>query len=232
MIFRPHPFRPLEKAIGYRFWRRSRLAQALSHPSFRHEQEDRAEDNQRLEFLGDAVLGLMAADHLYRNQPGATEGDMTKLRSLITSTKALATLAQSINLGSFLRLGKGELTSGGRQRPSILADAMEAVIGAAYLDGGLRAVQIVFATLFRPLLSEMEADPIVENPKGTLQERAQRTMGLNPRYVVTEETGPAHQRWYTVEVRLGDQAVGQGHGANKRMAETAAAVDALTKLSL
>lgn len=185
------------------------------------------EDNQRLEFLGDAALGLMAADHLYREQPSANEGDMTKLRSLITSTKALATLALRIDLGFFLRLGKGEQISGGRQRPSILADAMEAVIGAAYLDGGLRAVRIIFATLFRPMLSELDADPAIENPKGALQERAQRTLGQNPRYIVTEEIGPAHQRMYTVEVRLGEKAVGIGRGTNKRDAETEAAVNAL-----
>jgi ribonuclease-3 len=228
MIFQKNPHRRLQKSIGYRFWRRSRLTQALIHPSYRHERDEPETDNQRLEFLGDAVLGLMAAAHLYAEQPDATEGDMTKLRSLITSTKALAAVAQRVDLGAYLLLGKGEQMTGGRQRPSILADAMEAVIGAAYLDGGLRAVRSIFRTLFHPMLTELASTQGIENPKGDLQEWAQRTHGKNPRYVVTHEEGLAHQRLYTVEARLGDHSLGRGCGTNKREAESAAALDALS----
>ena len=227
MIFRTHPYRPLEKIIGYRFWRRSRLQQALTHPSYSHEVGEPAPDNQRLEFLGDAALGLAAAALLYGNRPDFNEGDMTKLRSLLTSTKALAAVATRIDLGSFLRLGKGELMTGGRQRPSILADALEAVIGAAYLDGGQRAVQAIFRSLFIPMLNELETTREIENPKGVLQEWAQRERGHNPRYQTVQEEGPAHQRIYTVEVTVGAEPMGRGLGPNKRDAESAAALDAL-----
>ena len=229
MIFRPHPLRPLEKKIGYRFWRRSRLAQALTHPSYSHEIDQPTRDNQRMEFLGDAALGLAAAALLFQEQPRADEGDMTKLRSLITSTKALATVAQRVDLGSFIMLGKGELMTGGRQRPSILADALEAVIGAAYIDGGPRAVRAIFRTLFLPMLRELEEAREIENPKGLLQEWAQRERNQNPRYNVVHEEGPAHQRTYTVDVRLGEDVLGRGVGSNKRDAESAAALDALAR---
>lgn len=227
MIFRTHPYRALEKRIGYRFWRRRRLTQALTHPSFRHEAGTLAEDNQRLEFLGDAALSLAAALVLFEARPDASEGEMTKMRSLLTSTKALATVAGRIELGTFLQLGKGEETSGGRQRSSVLADALEAVIGAAFVDGGARAVQAIFRTLFLPLLRELEETEEVENPKGVLQEWAQRAHTKNPRYTILNEEGPAHQRIYTVAVWVGDMELGTGVGPNKREAETAAALSAL-----
>lgn len=227
MIFRPHPYRALEKRIGYRFWRRSRLNQALTHPSYRHEVGTLPEDNQRLEFLGDAALSLAAALVLFEARPDANEGEMTKMRSLLTSTKALAAVATRIELGAFLHLGKGEESSGGRNRTSVLADALEAVIGAAYVDGGARAVQAIFRTLFLPMLRDLEATEEIENPKGVLQEWAQRTRNLNPRYKVVNEEGPAHQRTYTVSVWVGEQELGTGMGPNKREAETAAALSAL-----
>lgn len=228
-LFRPHPYRSLERKIGYRFWRRRRLEQALTHPSYRHELGLDHEDNQRLEFLGDAALGLAAAAVLYEAHPDSTEGDMTKLRSLLTSTKALASVAQHIQLGDYLRLGKGEQLSGGRQRPSILADALEAVIGAAYVDGGARAVQAIFRTLFLPLLHDVAVAGQLENPKGLLQEWAQREHNRNPRYQVVQEDGPAHQRQYVMAVLVGDRECGRGSGTNKREAETAAALDALAR---
>lgn len=230
MIFRAHPYRPLEKKIGYRFWRRSRLEQALTHPSYSHERGEPAPDNQRLEFLGDAALGLAAAAVLFGGQPSSTEGDMTQLRSLLTSTKALAAVACRIDLGSYLRLGKGEQMTGGRQRSSILADALEAVIGAAYIDGGLRAVRSIFNTLFLPMLVELNEGAAVENPKGRLQEWAQRMEGVNPAYRVIRSDGPAHQRTYTVEVYLKGRVLGRGIGTNKREAETEAALDALARI--
>lgn len=227
MIFRSHPHRPLEKKIGYRFWRRSRLVQALTHPSYSHEVGEPAPDNQRLEFLGDAALGLAAASVLFEVHPDANEGDMTKVRSMLTNTKALAAVAQRIDLGSHLLLGKGELGSGGRQRASILADALEAVIGAAYVDGGARAVRAIFRKLFLPVLHELETTPEIENPKGLLQELAQRELATNPHYVVVQEEGPAHQRIYTVAALVGQRELGRGVGPNKRDAESAAALAAL-----
>lgn len=227
MIF--GPYRKLEKAIGYRFWRRARLEQALTHPSYRHEVDPALSDNQRLEFLGDAALGLVCAAMLYKAYPGAPEGDLTKLRSLLTSTKALADVAARVGLGAYLKLGKGELMSGGRERPTILADALEAVIGAAYLDGGLRAVERIGRALFDPGIRDLRQAVSTDNPKGELQEWAQARNAGNPRYVVTREQGPPHQRIYTVDVRIGNTVAGTGRGPNKRDAETQAAVDALAR---
>jgi ribonuclease-3 len=221
------PYRQLNKALGYRI-KRSRLEQALTHPSFSHEQNGGTPDNQRLEFLGDAALGLAAAEALYERHPDAPEGDLTRLRSLVTSTKGLARIASRIQLGVYLRLGRGELNSGGRERPSILADALEAVLGAAYLDGGMRAVRRIFRHLFLADLPTSGGHGWTENPKGRLQEWAQGQGAGNPRYVVVHEEGPPHQRQYTVEARLQDKVIGVGRGSNKRDAETAAAAKALT----
>lgn len=230
MIFH-HPHRKLERAIGYRFWRTRLLRQALTHPSLRHEVDGRQPDNQRLEFLGDAALGLAAAVWLYREQPGSTEGDLTQVRSQITSTKALAAIANTIRLGEHLYLGKGESNSGGRERPSILADALEAVIGAAFLDGGHRAVMRIFRTIFLPALRAVEASNEVENPKGELQSWAQRAGGGPLQYHIVSERGPAHQRWYIIDVLHRDRALGRGEGANKRDAGIAAARAALEAIT-
>lgn len=225
------PYKTLEKAIGYKFRRRKRLEQALTHPSYRHELDPTQPDNQRLEFLGDAALGLVSAAMLYDAYPDAPEGELTRLRSLLTSTKALAQVANRVGLGLFLRLGKGELLSGGRDRPSMLADALEAVIGAAFLDGGWKAVQRIGKALFHPELHDLRRIAWSDNPKGELQEWAQARSAGNPRYVVLKEEGPPHQRRYTVEVRIGGQAAGTGHGPNKRDAESQAALDAISKRS-
>jgi ribonuclease-3 len=224
-----NPHKNLEKALGYRFRRRTRLELALTHPSFRHEAEQLAEDNQRLEFLGDAVLGMVVADHLVATRHDHHEGDLTRLRSQIANTQALARLAKQIGLGAALRLGRGEAQNGGAQRDGNLADALEAVLGAAYLDGGLKAVQKIFMKLFVPLLEASAADDS-ENPKGTLQELCQKLWKINPDYRVTSETGPAHARAYTVEALVRGQVYGTGRGHSKRAAESAAACAALHRL--
>ena len=225
------PYRALFQALGYRIKRRL-MEQALTHPSFSHEQDAGAPDNQRLEFLGDAALGLAAAEALYERHPDAPEGDLTRLRSLVTSTKGLARIAIRINLGEYLRLGRGELNSGGRDRPTILADALEAVIGAAYQDGGMRAVRKIFRRIFLSELPDVGITDLGENPKGRLQEWAQGQGAGNPRYVVTKEEGPAHQRHYTVEARVRDAVIGVGHGPNKREAEIEAAAAALRDMNI
>ncbi|HMP74963.1 MAG TPA: ribonuclease III [Kiritimatiellia bacterium] len=231
MILRKNPYRELESAIGYRFRKRKWLEQAITHPSYAHEQGPDTPDNQRLEFLGDAALGLVSADVLYETNPAAAEGELTKMRSLVSSTKALAETARAVNLGAYLKLGRGEDVGGGRIRPTILADALEAVIGAAYRDGGLRAVQRIFARLFEARLLESQRSPWHENPKGELQEWAQRKGCGTPRYAAVGEEGPPHQRVFTVEVRVADQPMGTGRGATKREAETNAAAHALEQLS-
>jgi len=223
------PYRELERALGYRFRHRDLLELALTHPSYRHEAQGADADNQRLEFLGDAVLGLIVADHLYAAHAGADEGALTKLRSSLTNTRALARLAQGLDLGRHLRLGHGEVQSGGAHRGSTLADALEAILGAAFRDGGLRAVQKIFRHLFPPLLAA-PAQAWTENPKGALQELFQEAWKANPEYCVTQESGPAHARTYTVEVRRGDKVLGVGAGASKRTAEMEAARRALDAL--
>lgn len=231
MIGRKNPYRELEKALGYRFRRRQWLEQALTHPSFAHEQTPELPDNQRIEFLGDAALGLVAAAFLCEARPEANEGTLTKMRSLLSSTKALAHLAASIGLGSYLRLGNGEDQDGGRARPSILADALEAVIGAAYLDGGQKAVEKIFQCVFKPRSDELIATPQGGNPKGELQERAQGANMSIPKYRLVKEEGPPHQRTFTVEVYIGNNLHGSGQGHTKREAETNAARHALREFN-
>ena len=221
------PYRELEKAIGYRFGRKRRLEEALCHRSFRHETEDVEVDNQRREFLGDAVLGLVVAHHLYDENPDLAEGDMTKARSRLTNAKTLAGIAQEIGLGKHLRLGRGEKREDGSVRESILADALEAVIGAAFVDGGLRAAQKIFRKLFLRLADAAEPDATSDNPKGELQEWAQQERKANPHYVVIAQSGPAHAMQFVVEVRLLDQMLARGEGSSKRLAETGAALAAL-----
>ena len=224
-----NPYKELEQALGYRFSRRARLEVALTHPSFRHEADQVAEDNQRLEFLGDAILGMIIADYLVATRRDQHEGDLTRLRSQIANTQALARTAKSINLGAALRLGRGEAQSGGAQREGNLADALEAILGAAYLDGGLKAAQKIFKKLFVPLLAQIESDDN-ENPKGALQELSQKLWKINPEYRVTTEEGPAHARSYTVEAVVRGEVYGAGTGPSKRAAESAAARAALARL--
>lgn len=217
----------LEKAVGHRFAKRALLEAALTHPSFRHENPSDDADNQRLEFLGDAVLALAVAQHLYENCPDLDEGEMTRQRSRITSTRALAIIAAAIGLGAYLRLGRGEMAAGGNLRDSILADALEAVIGAAWLDGGQKAVAKIFRTLFEPVLRENLAAQQHDNPKGALQEWAQRNALTNPRYRIASQHGPPHAVVFFIEACIGETVVGMGEGTSKQAAEIAAANDAL-----
>lgn len=229
-LFTSNPYRELERALGYRFRSKARLKAALVHRSYRFENgADTGVDNQRLEFLGDAVLGLVAAAHLFRQLPDGDEGVLTAARSRLTSGTALAQVAQRLGLGDWLLLGKGEDHSGGRTRSSNLADAMEAILGAAYLDGGLAAVETIFASRFAP--SEKAGAPDAgDNPKGRLQQVCQMRWKRSPQYGVQSETGPRHARRFTVSVQLGARRLGTGDGASKREAEAAAARDALTRL--
>ena len=231
MILCNNPYRALEKALGYRFRHKHWLEAALTHPSYRFETPEVKLDNQRLEFLGDAALSLAAAGHLFEHRPTDAEGRLTQVRSMITNTRILAEIAQSIGLGPYLRLGKGERISGGAEREKNLTDAMEAVIGAAFQDGGYRAVQKIFEKLFVPLLDKACLETWVENPKGYLQELSQRRWHTNPRYQLVRTDGPAHSPRYHVDVFIGDRCVGEGSAMTKRDAEGAAALNALEKLT-
>ena len=226
-----NPYRSLERILNYRFRRRAHLETALTHRSYRYESRDLDIDNQRLEFLGDAALGLVVGAHLYRHYPEADKGDMTRVRSRLTNTKTLGRIAAGMDLGSFMRLGKGEQLSGGDRRLSTLADAFEAVVGAAYLDGGIKAVDRIFCKLFLPELTTAAAAAHWEdNPKGALQESCQRMWRVGPRYRTVSESGPPHARVFNVEALVSGRVMGCGDGPTKREAEMQAAQAALVAI--
>jgi len=225
-----HPLRELEKRIGYRFQDRSLLLAALTHPSYRFEHPDETQDNQRLEYLGDAVIGLLAAQHVFERHADADEGQLTMLRARVASGKALAEMAQAIGLGVYLRMGKGEERSGGRARTGMLADSMEAIFGAAWIDGGLRAGRRLFEKLVAVRLQELPAEQGNGNPKGALQELAQGTFRCAPVYERLAVEGPAHAPSYRVRVSVGGQEA-VGTGSTRRAAEAVAATQLLGKLA-
>lgn len=224
-------YKVLEKKLGYRFKNRTLLTTALLHRSYRFENDDVVTDNQRLEFLGDAVLGFVAAARLYAMFPEDDEGVLTTYRSQITSGKALADLAADIDIGEYLKMGRGEIASGGRSRASNLADAFESVLGAAYLDGGVKAVDKIFTLLFLPCIAGLSGDVWADNPKGKLQDYAQRQLKTSPRYSIVKRDGPPHATVFTVEASLSDGVQAEGVGANKQEAETEAAKKMIEKLA-
>ncbi len=223
--------RELETKLGHVFARPELLGAALTHRS--HAAENGQPDwfgGQRLEFLGDAVLGAIAAEWLVARREDWREGTLTKVRSRLTNTGALARVARRLDLGGCLRLGRGEEQSGGREREALLADGLEAVFGALWLDGGTGAVRPAFEKWFADELDEALAAGGDDNPKGELQERLQRQQQASPRYELIQESGPAHARHFQVDVWLGKDRLGTGEGTSKREAETQAARDALRRL--
>ncbi|MBI3985962.1 MAG: ribonuclease III, partial [Lentisphaerae bacterium] len=229
-LFFHNPYRALEKKLGYSFRDKELLAMALMHPSFRFETAAPS-DNQRIEFLGDSALSLVSGDYLYARFPELDEGGLTRLRSQMTCGKTLADIGMAIGLGDELKLGKGEKQTGGHRRPSTIGDALEAVIGAAYLDSGLKAVNKIFQKLFVPCIELSPTDEWSDNPKGHLQKIAQRRWKRNPHYRVVRHEGPQHAKTYFVEVNVADIIAGAGQGLNKRDAECRAAQDVLDKLA-
>ncbi|MEN7973123.1 MAG: ribonuclease III [Verrucomicrobiota bacterium] len=221
--------RKLEQALGYRFKRKALLELALTHPSFRYESPEADDDNQRLEYLGDAVLGLISAEHLFKNNPEAREGDMSQLRSRLTQDRKLAQIGMSIGIGEFLRLGHGEEKNGGAERASNLADAVEAIIGAAWVDGGARAANKLFKKLFIPELDELQEANVASNPKGDLQEYVQSHGSGVPIYKTINTTGPEHDRVFTIEVAACTKTW-EASAGSKREAERQAAALALKEL--
>jgi len=206
----------LEKRMGYRFKKKALLEAALTHPSYRYENPEVLSDNQRLEFLGDSVLGLLAADRLTEKYAEANEGELTQRKSSIASGRALATAARALGLGEHLLLGRGEAANGGAERESNLEDVLEALLGAIWLDGGLKPARKFFEKhIFQPL---EPAAPSLLNPKGTLQEFAQKNGFPIPEYQVVDQSGPDHARCYTVEVSVNHFAY-RGEGAGRRAAE-------------
>lgn len=215
----------LEKIIGYTFKQPELLRTAFTHGSLRYEKTSRLPDNQRLEFLGDAVLQLVVSDVIYHRLDSTDEGGMTKLRATLVSAKALARVARANNFGKFLLMGRSEEVSGGRERESSLADVVEAMLGAVFLDGGFQAATQVVRHLFTDLVNEKERMLASDdgNPKGRLQEIVQVDTHLLPEYEITSEFGPDHNKRFQASVSWNGLVLGKGAGRTKRDAEAEAA---------
>lgn len=218
----------LEKRIGYQFHDKKLLRQALTHSSFANEQKINKNGNyERLEFLGDAVLELVSSDFLFHRFPEKPEGELTKMRASMVCEPALAFCARDLELGKFILLGRGEETTGGRERESITSDVMEAVIGAIYLDGGLERAR---EYIFRFVLSDLEDKQLFYDSKTNLQELVQGEMKQDVQYKLIEEKGPEHDKVFEAEVLIGGDVIGRGSGRTKKAAEQRAAYEALLLL--
>ena len=220
----------LQSKLGYTFKDLELLRLALTHPSVAHEQGPAVAHNQRLEFLGDAVLGLALTQELYEKFPNVSEGPMTKARAQMVNRKALAEQGRRLNLGDYLIVSHGEESSGGRRRDSAIADAFEAVLGAIFLDGGYEAAAKITLHCFRDTFTAVTELPNLDNPKGELQELVQAESNEAPQYELVSTTGPDHDRVFECIVRRGGQEIGRGTGKSKKSAESAAAMAALKAL--
>jgi len=221
----------LQKKLGCRFKNTALLTQALTHKSYFHENPDSISgDNEKLEFLGDTVLSLIISEALFLNNPLLNEGDLSKRRAKVVSAPSLAAVARKIGLGAFLLLGVGEEKSQGREKPSLLADALEAVIAAIYLEKGMRGARRFILKVFSELLEEGSSISAPDY-KTQLQEYAQSVLEKTPTYDCIAESGPGHQKQFEVAVRIGDTVYGTGSGTSKKAAEQQAAAAALKKLN-
>ncbi len=201
------------------------------HGSYAHEESHRGQESyERLEFLGDAVLNLVVSDHLYRRFPMAREGELARMRARLVSEPTLAEIARGLELGRYILLGKGEERSGGRDRPSLLADALEAVVGAVYVDAGYGVAHAVVSRWIGPLLERLEE--MRGDFKGQLQEVIQRRERVVPQYRITSTQGPDHAKEFVAVVEVSGRILGQGRGKSKKEAEQAAAADALQRLGV
>ena len=218
---------PLEVRMGYKFRNALLLAEALTHPSISLERKDYPFDNQRLEFLGDAVIQVIVTEHLFQMFKDFSEGQMTKLRTRIVSRMALRERAIALGLGSFLMMGRGEESSGGRERASNIADAFEAVVGAIYLDGGFEASRIFLLRQMEEVLADLASQPEEINPKGILQEKLQSITPHAPQYELLSQTGPEHSKRFICRVMWNGQELGRGEGLSKKEAQVAAAESAI-----
>jgi ribonuclease-3 len=224
------PLAALQTRLGHTFAGAALLLEAVTHPSFINENPAAGPHNQRLEFLGDAVLQLIVTDALFARFPAEPEGALSRRRSILTKGRCLTQLALELGLDSALRLGGSENTPAGRKRPSNLEDAFEALVGALYLDSGLERCRALVLAAYGPLDPRLAAGDATDNPKGRLQELMQPLpAGLALRYETLQSGGPDHDREYTSRVHLGDRCLGEGRGASKKAAEEAAARQALER---
>jgi ribonuclease-3 len=220
----------LEFALAYTFRDTQLLKKALTHSSHAHERNRTEDDNEQLEFLGDAVLGFLVSDFLYRAHPTLSEGQLSKLKGFFVSSANLVKFAEQLNLGEYLQLGRGEEKTGGRTKQALLVNAFEAIIGAIYLDGGLQPATRLLLRFLEPQIDDVaDSGGRMVDFKTALQERIQARR-VRAEYVVTSETGPDHQKLFTVHVLIGGEPVASGLGLTKKAAEQAAAREALDRL--
>lgn len=218
-----------EEIIGYKFKNKSLLQTALTHSSYANEMNGKFDYNERLEFLGDSVLGMITAEFLFTHHPEMPEGKLTKTRAAMVCEKSLYKFAQSIKLGEFMYLGKGEINTGGRNRPSILADAFESLIAAIYLDAGFEeAKKFVLGFISTADIDE----PVITDYKTALQEIVQKNPGEYLEYFMVGESGPDHCKTFIVEVHLNNNVIGTGEGRSKKQAEQMAAKETLRLMGI
>ncbi len=223
-------FEPLEKKIGYSFKNKEYLQIALTHSSYANEKHNAVESNERFEFFGDSILSFITAEYLFKTYPDLTEGELSKMRSSLVCEWSLAEFSKELGVGMYLFLGKGELHSGGRERESILENTFESLVAAIYLDGGIEeAKKFVLRFISRPVSKEVIDH---KDCKTVLQEVIQQNPDQSVTYVVVDESGPDHNKSFTVEVHLNSNPIGRGTGRSKKQAEQAAAKEALSLMGL
>ena len=221
----------LEKKLGITFTDKSLLQRALTHRSYLNENPDHPlSDNERLEFLGDAVLDFLTAKYLYNRFPEMAEGQLTSLRAALVKRETLAHFAVALNLGPYLLLSRGEAESGGRERQATLCAAFEALVGAILLDQGLQAAEDLVLRCIEPEIRHILEEELYKDAKSMLQELTQAQLQITPIYRTVAERGPDHAKEFTIEVLIGGKAYGQGTGHNKQVAEQAAAKVALQRI--
>lgn len=221
----------LEQKLRYKFKNIELLENALSHSSYANEKHLSYGSNERLEFLGDSVLSVIVTDYLYKNFPNLPEGELTKLRASLVCERSLCAFSKELCVGDYLKLGKGERANGGADRPSLLADAFEAILAAMYLDGGLDVARKHVMRFILPELATPD-DEVFKDYKTCLQEVIQKNPEERLTYVLIAQSGPDHDKRFTVEVHLNSNVIGTGTGSSKKNAEQAAAKSALSLMGI
>ncbi len=225
------PITELQEALNVAFSNQDLLLQAVTHTSFLNEHENAGGDNERLEYLGDAVVDFVVADWLFRNYPQLKEGRLTRVRAALVQTKTLAAFARTYDLGDYIRLGRGESDQASRDRDRILCSTLEAVLGAMYLDQGVKTVTTILVPLIAARADQIISEQSDIDSKSQLQEWTQAELGITPDYVTVGESGPDHDKQFIVEARLNDTVHGVGKGSSKRKAAQAAAKAAYVALT-
>lgn len=221
----------LEQQIQIQFSNKFLLQKSMTHKSFANEnRSENIKDNERLEFLGDAVLDLVISEYIFRQHPEFPEGELAKMRAVVVSAPTLARTSKGLNLGQYLRLGKGEELTGGRERDSILADTFEALVGAIYLDQGLEVVRSFILGHLKQEILLVERGEHLQDYKTLLQEEIQKRSNTRPIYRVIDETGPDHNKQFTIQVEYKNRVIGIGSGQSKKEAQQRAAKDAIAKI--